>query len=122
MLSRLWLYVMNNNIEHFLELKISQNQKVNSLRIFFENSQREKNERILESLLPSPPLLLSSSLDFLKKRKMGENKESEKKRKFKKRSWRKTRCVRSSGSGEHSASRLPTPPAGRVSVDGGSNR
>ena len=77
MLIRLWLYVMNNNIEHFLELRISQNQKVNSPRNCFENSQREKNERILESLLPSPPLLLSSSLDFLKKRKMGENKESE---------------------------------------------
>ena len=77
MLSRLWLYVMNNNIEKILELRISQNQKVNFPRKILENSQREKNERILESLLPSPPLLLSSSLDFLKKRKMGENKESE---------------------------------------------
>ena len=84
MLSRLWLYVMNNNIEHFLELKISQNQKVNSPRIILENSQREKNERILESLLPSPPLLLSSSLDFLKKRKWEKIKNLKIEKKIKK--------------------------------------
>ena len=38
----------------------------------------------MESLLPSPPLLLSSSLDFLKKRKMGENNNLKIEKKIKK--------------------------------------
>ena len=78
MLSKLWLYVMNNSSAFtFLDVKNKPEPKSKFSEKNLENSQREKNERILESLLPSPPLLLSSSLDFLKKRKMGENKESE---------------------------------------------